>query len=303
MVEWIAVEGTSDDDSNDSLWLMPASHLDLSVLPGPLSQARREDMQTWSFLLATSLSEEEHPLGVQPGNDPPDRVLTGPEGSWALELTVLTVPEFRADLARARTAGRQLEEALRANADRYEHLKGRVVAVSPASPLEPLPRDALESLPAILGALSDDRGYVGEGVDLSQGFPKVWPNRRGFYGQHGPFHVQVNGGGRVDEITVSSSAQASIRRSEAVDALAKRIEAKDRPENELLLITCGLPDEWGYLCALDSLLFAQLLGDAQEVRNSLPEPEHLNAVVMHEWNGPKWTELYRAPGKSVPWSS
>jgi hypothetical protein len=133
--------------------------------------------------------------------------------------------------------------------------------------------------------------------------PEVWPNDRGFYGQHGPFHVQVNGGGTPGEITVSGSAQASFRLSEAIAALARRIAAKDRPGNDLLLITCRLPDEWGYLCPLDEFMFSRLadvLRDRPTV--ATPAPQHLQAVAMHAWDGPEWIELYRAAGASVPWA-
>ncbi len=303
MAEWFAVEGIPDDDPNDLMWELPASSLDVPVLPGPLSQARRGDMQIWSFLLATALNEGHHPLEVRTGADPPDRVLTTQGCSWALELTEFTVPEVRADLARARAAGRTLRDALLEDPARFEHLKGRRVALGPATLLEPLPKDANQSIPAVVAALEEDRGYVGEGVDFSHGLPETLPKDRGFYGEHGPFYVQVDGGGTPGKIVVSGSAQASLRRSEALAALAARIAAKDGPENELLLITCRLPDEWGYLCPLDEMMFGKL-HDAFRAHHKLPgpAPQHLKAVVMHAWDGPAWFELYRAPGTSVPWA-
>ena len=44
-------------------------------------------------------------------------------------------------------------------------------------------------------------------------------------------------------------------RAEILAALTKRIAAKDNPPNDLLLISCGLPDRAGYVCGLDRFMF------------------------------------------------
>jgi hypothetical protein len=167
-----------------------------------------------------------------------------------------------------------------------------------------VPRNAPESIPAVLAALEEDRGYHGEGIDFSQGLPEVWPNDRGNYGEHGPFHVMVYVDGTPGEIRSSCSAPAAFRRSEALAALASRIAAKDRPGNDLLLITCRLPDQWGYICSPDEFMF-RMLADAIRQGHAVPgpAPQHLEAVVMHSWDRAEWVEVYRAPGSSQPWNS
>lgn len=303
MSEWIGAEVIPDDDRTDAVWEMPASSLDIPVLEGPLSQARREDMQAWSFLLATTLRDGLHPLEVRRGDDPPDRVLLAPTGSWGLELTEFTIADVRGELARARAVGRALQEALQSSPVPFEHLRARRVVLSLAD-AELLPRQPDELLVPLLAALANDCGYVGEGMDPRRPMPEIWPNDRGFYGRHGPFELQVESGGRRDEFTVSASAPASVRRSEALQALAERTAAKDAAHNDVLLMTCRLPDQRGYLCALDEFMFTALV-QAFRSGQKMPAapPRHLDAVVMHLWDSPECIELYRRPGATLPWTS
>jgi hypothetical protein len=124
-----------------------------------------------------------------------------------------------------------------------------------------MPRDH-EQLPHNLEAvLAEDRWFVGEDLDLSRGLPAQL-GTRGIYGDHGPFNLAVNPGvGGSDGIVISAFSQSQVYMSEAIAALGRRVAAKDRDCNEVLVITCGLVDENGYTCPADQSIF-QMLRDA-----------------------------------------
>jgi hypothetical protein len=310
VVTTIGLHLVGEDDPGDPSWLVPPSPLDVPVVAGRLTQERQEDLQLWSFLLAAGLVGGQHPLEVRRGEqDPPDRYLRGPAGEWALEMTELTAENVRGELAVARGFGRRLERSLRADPHGYAHLLGRRVVLAltpqvaeqslPAGPAGPAGPDILES---ISEALAEDKGCVGDGVDLSAGFPSQWPNSAGFYGPHGPFLVQVQGDGVEGQITVVSSAQGEMRRSESLRALAGRLAKKDCPPNEALLISCGLPDKLGYVCGLDSFVF-RLIAEAISAGETLPAPSHLSAVALHLWGTTELIQLHSVPDAPAPWSS
>jgi hypothetical protein len=304
VLDVIGLHGVEEGRPDDPMWLVPASPLDMPAIAGPLSKDRREDLQVWGFLLAAAAqSEGQHPLGVRRGEDPPDRYVQGPEREWALELTELTVGDVRIELARARAVGRRLQEALRADSGRHGHLVGRRVVLSLLpQPDKPLPRDPASIIAALADVLAEDQGCVADGVDLSQGLPDRWPSSSGFYGQHGPFIVQVYRDGIPGVVTVSSSAQVQIHRSEALAALAARVEAKDRPTNDLLLITCGMPDEWGYVCPLEGFIFRFIAEEATRGLLLPSAPRHLVGVVLHSWGTLEWGEVYGS-ASAAPWTT
>jgi hypothetical protein len=110
---------------------------------------------------------------------------------------------------------------------------------------------------------------------------------RGFYGDHGPFNAIVNPGVGGNEIVISASTQSQIRRSEAIGALAKRIAAKDKACNEVLIVSCGLVDENGYTCPADQSIFGLLREAAEAGISILPEkPVNIKGILIHLWNTP-----------------
>jgi hypothetical protein len=151
--------------------------------------------------------------------------------------------------------------------------------------------------------LLEDKGCVGDGIDFSQGLPERWTSNAGMYGSHGPFELQVYGDGVEGQLLVVASAQAQIKRSEAVQALSARIEAKDHAPNNLLLITCALPDDRGFACGLDTFMYLHLANAAATGTLGLRPPKRLSAVVLHRWNSADWIELYRADDAVLPWSA
>jgi hypothetical protein len=102
---------------------------------------------------------------------------------------------------------------------------------------------------------------------------------------------------------VVSSAQADIRRSETRELLKARIATKDERTNDLLLITCGLPHEHGFVCPLDHFIFRFIQKDLGENGEPSIETTHLSAVALHLWGTDEWVEIHRANAVAVPWTA
>jgi hypothetical protein len=297
-VEAMAVHFQPVDPANEAMW-MGTGLIDEPAVPAPLTQRAAEELQIDSFLAAIG-----RPRGpgveARPGADPPDRVVTIGGRSWSLELTALTIDETRGDLARARQVGRRLHAALQADS-LHAHLIGRKVLLAlPSDGRASLPRSLAPTVKKLAGLLTEDRGCVGDGVDFSAGPPAHWPNDRGFYGEHGPFNVQVNGDGTPGAIEVVSTAQLQVSRSQARAILARRMNDKDRAENEILVMSCCLPDKHGHVCRLESFMFDFLKADPGRL-DLATEPKHLQGVALHVWDTEDWIEIWRAPNAAVPW--
>jgi hypothetical protein len=296
----VGLGGYSADAENDPFVILGAV-LDQPFLTGPISKDRREDLQLWSMLQAlAAVGAARHPLGVRLGEDPPDRYLVHGSRTWGTELTELTVQDVRRDLAPVRRFGRQLQERVRARASEFTHLRGRTVTLAKL-PNPPMPRNNEQLLHDFEAVLAEDRGFAGEDMDLSHGLPAQL-GKRGIYGDHGPFNLVVNPGVGGNDIVISAYSQSQVHMSEAIAALGRRVAAKDRDCNEVLVITCGLVDENGYTCPADQSIF-QLLRDALQMGISvLPQkPKNIRGILIHLWNTPflaHW-EI----GDDLPWAS
>ena len=144
---------------------------------------------------------------------------------------------------------------------------------------------------------------MGEDLDLTHGLPQQL-GERGLYGDHGPFNIVVNpppSAGNPDALTVSASSSSQIRLSEAVAALAARIAAKDRAGNEILIVSCGLVDAYGYTCPADQTIFRLLSQALADSKSILPmKPVHIRGLLIHLWNTPYVRHWER--DEDVPWA-
>jgi len=286
----------------DPSWIVPPTVVDEPVAASPVGKDRREDLQLLSFMWSLTVSGAQRSAWqVRLGEDPPDRVLTIGPSSWPLELTELTLQDLRGSLARTRALGRTLHEEVCRRTDDYAHLLGRQVAVS-LSPEELAPRpDPAELVTQISAALTEDRGVVGDGLDLAQGLPERIPaSAGGFYGEVAGCSTVQTYVGKPGEISVACLEQAEIRRSEVIRLLQTRITQKDTPANEVLLMTCGAPDDRGHVCPLDGFIF-QFVADLASEGALRFDVSHLRNVVVHRWGSGDWLEIHRQPGAEAPW--
>lgn len=294
----LGIGGHFPDSPSDPIVIIGAV-LDQPFLAGPISKERREDLQLWSALEAMGGSGvARHPLGIRIGEDPPDRYLLHGVRTWGTELTELTVQDVRRDLAPVRRFGRELQERLRARPSDFTHLKGRIVTLAKLDD-SPMPKNYGQLFTDLEVVLAVDNGFVGEGLDLSQGLPEQL-GTRGMYGDHGGFNVVVNPGTGNDDIVVSASSQAQVKQSEAIAALSARVAAKDEVGNEILLVTCGLVDEKGYMCPADQIIFHFLRESSAAGVSVLPQkPTYIKGVLIHLWNSPYL--FHWKNGIDVPW--
>lgn len=275
--------GGYEADNPDDPMVIVGSISDQPVVPGPISKERREDWQVFAFLHALTLTGSgHHPFKVEPGGNPPDRLLEGPNGRWGVELTELTFKDVREDLAPVRAFGRRLQERLFSEPDTYGHLNGRLVTLSMiregTTIQEP---DVL--LAELAELLAEDHGFMGQGMDLSAGLPEQL-GEAGRLGEHGPFVVTVQGQGS-GPVVVSASVNARVKLSQMLDALADRIKDKDVQGNDVLVISLGFPDQRGYRCPADLGLAKLLYEAADEGRKVINvEPTHIRGIAIQLWS-------------------
>lgn len=303
----ISLGGYATADPDEPLVMVPPTPVEHFVFQGPVSKERLEDLQVWSCLEALGMRGAlRHPVSIQPGNDPPDRILNVDGATYALELTELTMPDLRANLSRVRRIGRLVAESLKEPDAQYAHLEGRVVVVSDPNPDGALPADVdLRAVAtAIAEALKFDKGYVGEGIDLKQiateGWPQTYPNSNGFYGDVHGLQVQVYpaDGAAGTSVPVVANVAARFSQSELIDVVTRRIIAKDKACNQLLILTTGLPDKTGHICPLDRWLFLEL---AKFEALDLSALNHLNGVLLHHWGTIDILPLFQRVDAAIPW--
>jgi len=301
---FVSVGGHEVGREDDPLCIVPAQPVDAPAVQGPFSGARREDAQLWSFLGVLSCAGlANNPLTVHlpEAGDPPDRILASPTVTWNLELTQISLGDVLKNVAVVRQLGRAVEKQIKEEWADYAHLRGRRATLSVLD-LAKLPRRTAPLVAEICDALREDRGYVGEGLDLSNGLPDQIPgDARGFYGNHGPVIVQVDQIPEAPEAFLAvSSTQAQFHRSEAMAALQRAVSEKDDVRNNVVLVTCGLPDSHGFLCPMDFFLFeevAQTIASGYKVQ----PPQHLHGVVLHHWPTGRLTEVWEREDTMLPW--
>lgn len=295
----IGLHGYEPGREDDPFWTVTGTPLDASAGLGPVGQQHREDLQVWSFLMGVGMSARgRHPIGVTDGNDPPDRYFDFDGHRVGVELTEFTIQDVRRELARVRYFGRRLEAALQADLARFEHLEGRSVVISYGRP-ENL-RDDDAGLAQVLETLSDDLGCVGDRVDSSGPLPEVMPTD-GFYGESAGVMVQVyraDHGASLPSVVATGSMK--FHRSELIEGLRQRVIAKDKPGNDLVVLTCGLPDERGLTCPADSFLYYSAAELANTGQLNIELPVHTMAVALHHWPDGHWFEVV-ASGDIKPW--
>lgn len=296
----LGIEGSRPGDGEQ--FIMPVGGmLDEQYMLGPVSKDRLEDLQLWSALQAIGRNGAAlHPLGIRPGEDPPDRWLFHDDREWGTELTELTVEDLRQDLARVRMFSRQLQQRLRDRTADFQHLRGRTVMLVKRHE-QVMPRDLGPMLTEFERVLAEDKGCVGEDMDFSQGVPQRL-GERGHYGEHGVFGVLVNQTPGRSEIVISATSQIELHRSDVIAALGRRVVEKDEEFcNELLIVTCGRPDQKGYRCPSDHAMFLILQRAIQAGVDILPrKPTNIRGILIHLWDSTElisWTE-----GDDFPWS-
>ena len=281
-VAGLGLMGVEIGDPDDPIMITSAV-LDHAAVPGVVDLHQREDLELWSALHALAWhGAGRHPLGVLTG-DKPDRKLIQGNRTWGTELTQLTInhiypptrPTPRDQLAQAHRFRDQLKQRVESDPATYPHLAGHAVTIHKNS-AEVLPKKDGPLVDQIAEALKEDKGVL----FLSHG---PGPGDQGLYGTFGPFHVTVQAIPGITGTGVFVACDFEVRRSEAMAALAGRVADKDKPGNEILIITCGVPDEYGWVSASDHAIFRHLFMARESGANLLPKPPtHIRGILIHE---------------------
>lgn len=278
---------------------------------GEISQKCLERLQSDDFLWAlTNVLPPGGARAEESKQDPPDQVLICGADRWGLELTQLTIEEVRRDFSQVRAIGVRLKERLNAAIADYPHLVGRQVHLQFAGEVDTrlVRRMGQAIIDGALHLLKDDRGVVGEGIDLSC-LPNPYRNRRGFYGRLHGATITVQGDAHPDQIHASAAPQIDIYRKQVLDHLHETAVAKDKQGNDLVLITCGLPSRDGYTIAADIALFdlwvrshdSKFHGRDFGLDFGGCEPKNIKSMVLHDFQRGRCANLWRAPGAVLPW--
>jgi hypothetical protein len=260
-----------------------------------------EGQQFSNFLSVAQFSGATGPLERHElGNDPPDLLVTM-QGSPPLgvELTSLSVTDVsRQRLDEIRKIARNLTEQVASEPDIYSHLRGRSVSIAEHTTDDTRPRKRNEKtrnslIEQLAATLKQDFGVADE-----------WPSA-----DHIAAEVARQGRERVEEYeiavhrspqadllsAVSANIQIEIHEVDLRERLLDRITAKDRPENDILLISTGPIDNEGYVQSADHYVFDLV---KQIVAEGLAfEPVHLDQVILHHWGGSGHAMvLYQRPG-------
>jgi len=298
----------ADKDGDDPIWLSPASPFYVSMFPSGLTKEEVENIQIldWVTFMKRTLRLDKE-ADVLYGEDPPDRILKFTEGTVGVELRQLTLEHVRRELAPLRDIGLKIQRSLSSQPDDYKHLLGKLVQLSTLEPKDLNVKELQSAIPEILELLKQDVGFVGEGFKFNSdgSFPKVFPeSRRGFYGKIKSFVIQAYPDGISGSFQVSCSIQTQIRQSEALQAIKKAITDKDIAGNDVVLITCGLPDEKGYVCPLDNWLYQHLTENRAVIKEWIEfnEPTFIKNIIVRLWHTNGCMDLYRKKGIIIPWS-
>jgi hypothetical protein len=302
----MGVQLGSLDDSDDPI-LITTAVFNRPVVAGHVDLQRREDLELWSALHALAhLGAGLHPLGVLTNDDPyqrPDRTLVWRDRTWGTELTQLTVtnvspaatPTPRQEMAQAARFRDRLQQRIESEPTAYAHLVGRAVSIQ-KFPTKVLPKRDGPLLDQIAEALKQDKGVLT--VDKAAGAIS-----QGMYGSYGPMGVTAHAAPGIAGFSIHVSCNFSIRRSEAIAAYAERIAVKDEPGNDIVVVTCGVPDKHGWASASDHALFLHLQSAIRSGIRLLPtKPTHIHGVIIHQ--SPNDLELILAhESGDVPWRS
>lgn len=157
----------------------------------------------------------------------------------------------------------------------------------------------------VASVLVDDRGCESENYGppkSGEKFPELISVDKGNYGDVDGLtvRVEVRRPGETSQVTVGVGVQFSA--SKVLGVLTDRIRSKDRPGNDIVLVTTGLIDQFGYVCPQDKWMFKLIMDNYGKhgAANRL-SPDHISGVVMHNWNSPFICPLYSRPGVNLPW--
>ncbi|TLH58312.1 hypothetical protein [Mycolicibacterium phocaicum] len=244
------------------------------------------------------------------GNDPPDFVVTGPDGEWGLDCVVFADSSRRRAAAMMRRFRRSLQQSV--GSRNFTGIQGCQLAVRFSDSMDALPpkvsdQDAvIESLLDAMATCRYDReawaqlnAEIADDPDrLLRHWPDLGdqvslPNGAGFYANvicsESESHLLPSGLGF--EIALDMHTCDLV--SELLVRLTKLVTDHDKPCNQQLLITAGGPDK-DACCYPEEETTARFLleenPDFQPGGKGL-EVKHLRQIAIHSWSSQTIVDL------------
>lgn len=125
---------------------------------------------------------------------------------------------------------------------------------------------------------------------------------QGMYGNYGPLEVTAQAVPDSTGFAVYMAYDFPVRRSEALAAFAERVAAKDKPGNDIVIVTCGVPDEHGWASATDHALYLHLLATYESGAYILPKkPTYIRGLLIHQSPDSPGLLLLANDDDDLPW--
>lgn len=286
------------DASGDEVLDVVSLGIDTRVTRSSLSQQVIEDLQFFDFFLHAQLLGATGALESceRVTNDPPDlRLKLVGLPALGVELTSLSSTDVsKQRLAEVRSIERALNERLLDEPHRYPHLRGRYVcifenkgdAVRPKKRTGQIFRQFVDQLSAVL---AEDFGVVDhtplgslknpDGTRMTTIPPEIAMKGRKFFEEY-LLTVEAADDPNAPS-AIRANCQITIRPSDLRERLIETVNAKDVPQNNILLISTGLPDGLGY-CAIGDMYVSHLVEKLARSGLGL-QPKHLDQVIFHHW--------------------
>lgn len=303
----ISMGGQTDD--GDVVQSVVSFGIESRITRASLTQDMIEDLQFFDFLgraqLLGAAGELERCQRV--AADPPDLLVKlAAVPQLGVELTSLSSTDVsKQRLDEVRGIERALNEKLLSLPDKCPHLKGRYVCIFENYGDNKRP-------PKRRGSAFDK--FIDQFMTvLGQDFGVVDPTpMMNYVGPDGkvPGHITMKGRKFFEEYflevkaaddpnarpTVRANCQIDISHKDLRERLIKTVNNKDRPQNNFLLITTGLPDKSGY-AAIGDMFVAHIVEELAKSGLGL-QPKHLDQIIFHYWRGDA-IALYDRPGAAT----
>lgn len=302
----LALEGTDEDGNR---YATVASVPFIQFTPhDSFSQPAIENIQLTDFLRQAQTSGFMADLASIEwvADDPPDVSLVMRDGqTFAVELTTISATEItRGRLDEAAKIESAIRDRIAAEPEAFAHLQGRIVALNELAsdqnrPPKRKPIKFDKFVNQIVDELRTDFGVAGVPVDpdnpvLPEFIPAEVANVGRKWIEDNVYNLEVHRAEPPSGIHVTSNVQIELGYTDVANRVMELVDRKDKPANQILLITTGLMNKTGRTVPVDRLIFNMIYRLSQDGTIRIA-PKHLNQVILHFWGEPHFLCLFKRP--------
>lgn len=289
----------STDDSGDRYATVTSVPFIQFTQHGNYSQSAIENIQLTDFLRQAQTGGIVADLASVEwvANDPPDVSIAMRDGQkFAVELTTISASEItRGRLDEAAKIESAIRDRIAAESDAFAHLQGRIVALNELAsdenrPPKRRPVQFDKFVNQIVDELRTDFGVAGVPVDpnnprLPESIPAEVANVGRKWIEDTRYTLEVHQAQPGLDVHVTSNVQIELGYTDVANRVMELVARKDKPANQILLLTTGLISKSGRTVPADRLIFDMIYRLSQQGAIRLA-PKHLNQVILHFWGEP-----------------